>query len=171
MLKMQNKGNPENWKGGNPPRWLTWTSPRIRINWWKRQRWRMSAMQRGIILSKHGSSANTQAYTHMLWVSDKSIETSFSGCHCASFWAERRECRLKLVDHKVYLSNSLHIEMLDSERFLSVQCEFCLISCDFWSWETFHKLLASSTMSPTVQRVLTLEVNRCLDNLDARKIQ
>lgn len=157
MLKLQEKRNPENWEGGNPPRWLTWTSPRIRINWWKRQRWIMSAMQRGIILSKNGSPANTQAYTHMVWVSDKSTETLFSGYHCALFWAERRECRLKLVDHKVHFKTAsiLSCWIRKISFCTQLQYECCLIFCDFSSWETFHKLLASCTvMSPTVQRTL-----------------
>lgn len=65
------KADSGNWERGNPARWFTWTSPRIRINWWKHQRWIMSAMQWGIILSKHGLPANTQAYTHMVWGLDK----------------------------------------------------------------------------------------------------
>lgn len=56
----------KNGERGNPPWWLTWPSPRIRINWWKHQRWIMSAMQWGIILSKHGLPANTQACAHMV---------------------------------------------------------------------------------------------------------
>ena len=113
----------ENRERGNPARWLTWKSPRIRINWWERQRWIMSAMQRGIILSKHGSPANTQAYTHMAWGLDKSNETLFSGYHCASLWAESRERWFKLVAHKVHFKQPPHWDA----GFFSV------CSCSMWS--------------------------------------
>lgn len=63
----------------------------------------MSAMQRGIILSKPESPANTQACTHMVvWGLDKRIETLFSGYHCASLWAETREHWFKLAVRKVH---------------------------------------------------------------------
>lgn len=122
---------------GNPAWWLTWQSPRIRINWWKHQRWIMSTMQRGIILSKHGSPANTQAYTHMVWGLDKSTETLFSGYHCDSFWAERTEHRFKLVDHKVHFKTASILRYwIRAICFcIKLQHVFCLIVYIFSLWK------------------------------------
>lgn len=167
MLNLQKKGDPANWERGNPAWRLTWKSPRIRINWWKRQRWIMSAMQRGIILSKHGSPANTRAYTHMVWGLDKSIETLFSGYRRAPFWAERRERRFKLVDHRVHLS-SLRIEQLDKSNFYLHVATACVLF-DFIQHFIMKNNFKANFTSPTVQRMLPLEVSRCLDNLDAGK--
>lgn len=68
---------PANRERGNPARWLTWKSPRIRIKWWKRQRWIMSVMQRGIILSKHGSHAHIST-----WFGAETLLSDSIALHC-----------------------------------------------------------------------------------------
>lgn len=145
MLTKLKKASPDHWQRGNPQWRWTWTSPKVRINWFRHQRWIMSVMQWGITMSEHGSLANPQASAHMVWGLNKGRETLLRQVITVhQSWRRGRnagtnECIAKWV------LNSLHIETID--KTISVGVE--LVSINSLIFKTLlqerkEKLLAGS---------------------------
>lgn len=142
MLNLKKKGDPENGARGSSARWLTRRSPRTRISWGERQSWVMSTIQRGIILSKHGSPANT----HMVrGFERRDIIFELSPCviPCREEGASAQMCG----SQSAFQIASI---LLDESYFLpcgaTLQYVFGLILYNFSSWTIIHRLSASNTM-------------------------